>query len=312
MEIIREMDNYTAADKKVFLALGNFDGVHLGHRKLLGEAVSAAKLNQGIAAAFIFDPHPNNIIKPDKVPKLITKSDRQAELLKQIGINLLVYNSFTEEISKWKPEEFVQKVIVDKFKASKVFVGFNYSFGYKGKGNSETLADLGRKYGFEVKVIPPVEINGSAVSSTSIREMVEMGNIKEAQVLLGHFPVVEGIVIRGDQRGTKIGFPTANLQVDSDVLIPGTGVYAAKVLHKGVFFNCVVNVGIKPTFHINHPVTVEAHIIDFFDNIYDEYLRIYFLEKVRDEKKFENIDDLVKQISKDKDIASQIAIASSI
>ncbi len=311
MEIIREIENYKKGEKPVFLALGNFDGVHLGHHRLLQEVVDGANANSGISTAFIFDPHPNKIINPDKAPKLITGSLQQAKLLEQIGIKLLIYNSFNKEISKWEPEEFVQKIIVDKLNAKHIFVGFNYSFGYKGQGTPDLLKELGIKYGFKVSIIRPVELDGKVVSSTLIREALEEGQVKEARHLLGHPFTVTGSVVRGEKRGSKIGFPTANLKIDEDILIPGIGVYAAKALYKEVTYNCVVNIGRKPTFHNDHPVTMEVHIIDFAQDIYDETLTIYFLDKVRDEKKFNGIDDLVNQISQDRDAAYKIAAVYS-
>lgn len=312
MEIIRGIDNYTAKDKPIFLALGNFDGVHLGHQKLLKQVVSAAEKVDGLATAFIFDPHPSKVINPDKSPKIITRLDRQAELLKKIGINLLIYNPFNKEISKWQPEEFVEKIIISRLKAKHVFVGFNYSFGYRGQGDPELLKKLGEKYGFKVSVISPVEVDGKVVSSTLIREMVENGDIKNAQKLLGYYPMVEGTVIPGEQRGSKLGFPTANLKIETDMLVPGKGVYAAKAYYKDKGYNCVVNIGSKPTFHEDHPIAVEAHIMDFNKEIYSEPLRLFFLDKVRDEKKFNSVEDLVNQINQDRDIAYKIASSSLV
>lgn len=312
MEIIREISNYTAKDKPIFLALGNFDGVHQGHQKLLREVVSTAKKNDGLATAFIFDPHPSKVINPDKSPKIICTVERQAELLQEIGLDLLIYNSFNKEISKWLPEEFVEKIIISKLNAKHIFVGFNYSFGYKGQGDPELLIKLGEKYGFKVSVISPVEVDGKVVSSTLIRELIEAGDIKNAQKLLGYNPMLEGTVIQGEQRGSKIGFPTANLHVGADMLIPGKGVYAAKALYKDKIYNCVVNIGSKPTFHEEHPVSVEAHIMDFHEEIYGETLRLFFIDKIRDEKKFSSVEELVKQISQDRDLAYQIASVSQV
>lgn len=309
MEIIREINNYTAKNKPVFLALGNFDGVHLGHQKLLKQVVIEAEKVNGLATALIFDPHPSKIINPDKSPKIITNLDRQAELLNKIGLNLLIYNSFNKEISKWQPEEFVQKFIISKLKAKHIFVGFNYSFGYKGQGDPELLVKLGEKHGFKVSVISPVEVKGKVVSSTLIREMIENGDIKSAHELLGYHPMIEGTVIPGEQRGSKIGFPTANLKIETDMLVPGKGVYAAKAYYNDKYYNCVVNIGTKPTFHQDHPIAVEAHIMDFDEEIYGEPLRLFFLDKVRDEKKFASIEDLIKQIGQDRDIAYKIASA---
>ncbi len=308
MEIVREISNYKNIDQSVYLALGNFDGIHVGHRKLLEKAVKTAEENQGIATAFIFDPHPSKVIGSSKELKLITKPDKKAELLQEIGFKLLIYNSFNEEISKWQPEEFVEKIIVSKLKAKHVFVGFNYSFGHKGRGNPQLLKELGKQHGFAVSVIPPVTINDTIISSSLIREMIENGQVKEAYKLLGYYPMVEGLVVHGDKRGgDKIGFPTANLEVDNDLIIPAKGVYAAKVICKGKSHNCVVNVGNKPTFHKEHPLTVEAHIIEFNRDIYGENLQVYFLDRIRDEMKFENIASLAKQINQDKDIAHKIA-----
>lgn len=307
MEIIKEIDNFKAEGKPVFLALGNFDGVHLGHQKLLQEAVNEANLNQGIAAAFIFEPHPNKIINPDKAPKLLTDSIEQAKLLEKAGIKLLIYNSFNQAISKWEPEEFVQKTIVNQLNAKHVFVGFNYSFGHKGKGNPNLLQELGDKYGFKVSVILPVEVDKEVVSSTLIREALEKGNVGEANKFLGYPFSLTGQVIQGEERGKKIGFPTANLKIDEGILIPQVGVYAAKAIYATNTYNCVINVGRKPTFHDEHPITIEVHIMDFDKNIYNESLTITFLDKIRDEKKFNNIEELVNQISQDRDKAYKIA-----
>ncbi|NLJ72607.1 MAG: bifunctional riboflavin kinase/FAD synthetase [Syntrophomonadaceae bacterium] len=313
MEIIREITNYQTNNKPLYLALGNFDGVHKGHKKLLSEAVKIAQDNNGFAAALIFDPHPNKVLNPDRNFKLITKNDKQAELLREIGIDILIYNSFNKEISQWIPEDFVKKVIISKLNAKHVFVGFNYSFGYKGQGTPELLKKLGDKYNFAVSIIPPVSQNNQVVSSSIIREMIENGQIKKAKNLLDYYPVVTGIVVEGDKRGgDKIGFPTANLKVDGDIIIPATGVYAAKAKHKGTLYNCVVNVGRKPTFHDNHPVTIEAHIIDFSTDIYGDGLEIIFLDKIRDEMKFADIDSLAKQISIDKDTAKRISSATKL
>lgn len=313
MEIIREITNYQTNNKPLYLALGNFDGVHIGHKKLLSEVVKIAQDNNGLAAALIFDPHPNKVLNPNKDFKLITKTDKQAELLREIGIDILIYNSFNKEISQWVPEDFVKRVIISKLNAKHVFVGFNYSFGYKGQGTPELLKELGDKYNFAVSIIPPVSQNNQVVSSSVIREMIENGKIIEAKNLLDYYPITVGVVAEGEKRGgDSIGFPTANLKVDDDIIIPATGVYAAKARHKGILYNCVVNVGRKPTFHDNHPVTIEAHIIDFSTDIYGDDLEIIFLDKIRDEKKFTDIDSLAKQISADKIRAKKISSATSI
>lgn len=313
MDIIREIDNYQPSDKPIYLALGNFDGVHIGHKELLRQVVEEAQKNNGLAAAFIFDPHPVKVINKEKDLKFITKSSQQADLLADLGIDLLIYNVFNEEISRWSPQEFVEKIIISKLNAKHVFVGFNYSFGHKGQGSPELLKEIGEKAGFKVSVIAPVSLADKLVSSTLIREMIEKGQVEDAKQLLGYYPKVEGVVMHGDKRGgDKMGFPTANLKLEDDIIIPAVGVYAAKAWHNGICYNCVVNVGRKPTFHSDHPITVEAHIMNFANNIYGETLSLDFLDKIRDEMKFDSLESLVKQISQDKDLAYKIASTSMI
>lgn len=303
MKIIREIENYNKSDKPLFVALGNFDGVHRGHQKLIRCLVDRSRSANGIALAFIFDPHPGIILKPDISPDLINTADIKAELLENLGVDVLIYNSFSLQISKCSPEQFVREIIVNKLSAAEVFVGFNYTFGFKGAGTPELLIELGQKYGFKVNIIPPVELNNTVVSSTLIRKMIGSGNITEAIKFLGYYPVLEGIVIEEEHRGTTIGFPTANLQVDPLIQKPGLGVYAAYVSIGTENYLGVVNIGTKPTFHETYPVSIEVHIIDFNDNIYGKKIRIHLVEKIRDEMKFAGIEELIKQITRDKNKA---------
>ncbi|MBO8158310.1 bifunctional riboflavin kinase/FAD synthetase [Thermosyntropha sp.] len=306
MEIVREIYNLPSYDKPLYLALGNFDGIHVGHQKLIGQAIEQAHSNNGLAAAFIFDPHPSRVINPSKAPKLLLSKERKAEMLENMGLDVLIYNSFTDEISKWTPEEFVKKVIVDRIKAKEVFVGFNYSFGHKGIGNPELLKSLGELYGFKVNVVPPVEVGGQIASSSLVRTLLLEGEIKEAHKILGYYPFIEGIVVEGEKRGRKIGFPTANLVVDEDIIIPGKGVYAAVADINGEKYKCMVNIGNKPTFHKDFPVSVEAHLLDFNDFIYEKLLKITFLEKMRDEKKFQGVEELIEQLKRDSEETRRI------
>ncbi|MDD3271483.1 MAG: bifunctional riboflavin kinase/FAD synthetase [Syntrophomonadaceae bacterium] len=290
----------------MYLALGNFDGLHKGHQKLINEAVTAARNGNGIAAAFVFEPHPTKVLFPERAPKLLVTAQHKAELMEKLGLNLLIYNSFTLAISKCSPEEFVQNILIDKLNIKQAFVGFNYSFGHKGAGTPELLQELGEKHGFQVKVIPPVEIEGEVVSSSLIRKALDAGNIRQARVMLGYDPMLEGQIIEGEHRGRTIGFPTANLAVNSEQNVPGKGVYAARAQIKEHIFQAVVNIGSKPTFHEEYPISIEAHLIDFHDDIYGEKLRLYFIDKIRDERRFNNVEELVGQISRDRDRAKQI------
>ncbi|MGI6452069.1 MAG: bifunctional riboflavin kinase/FAD synthetase [Syntrophomonadaceae bacterium] len=312
MEIIREIDNYVQNNQPLYLALGNFDGVHRGHRYLISEVVKKARLHHGIAAAFIFEPHPLKILNPAKAPKLLNITRRKTLLLEELGLDLLVYNSFSPEIARWSPEQFVEKILVDKFNAKEVFIGFNYSFGHKGAGNPQLLENLGNQWGFKVNIILPVKIGEQTVSSTLIRSALENGDINQAYTMLGYYPILEGEVVEGEKRGRVIGFPTANITISPEVQTPGKGVYAALAVVDSEIHKCVVNIGNKPTFHDTHPVTVEAHLIDFCQNIYGEWIELHFLQKIRDEKKFAGMDELKIQIAQDRQRADLICAQFSL
>ncbi|MEN6348036.1 MAG: bifunctional riboflavin kinase/FAD synthetase [Syntrophomonas sp.] len=301
MEVVRELDNFSGSDKPLYLALGNFDGVHRGHQKLFHELVHKAKSGQGIAAAFIFDPHPIKILRPDKAPKLLATPERQAQLFSEAGIELLIYATFNREISCWSPEEFVEKILVNRLNTKEAFVGFNYSFGYKGAGTPDYLKKLGEKHGFGVNIIPPVEINGEVVSSSLIRQALERGDIVYAREMLGYYPLISGRVIEGEHRGATIGFPTANLGVGADFNVPGKGVYAARAVLNDRCYKAAINIGNKPTFHDEYPTSIEAHLIDFEQQIYGEELSLFFIEKIRNEKKFDSFQELVEQIKLDRE-----------
>lgn len=186
MQIIREAENSIHNEKPLLLALGNFDGVHYGHKKLISTVVERARTVHGIAAAFIFDPHPATILTPDKAPRMMATADRKAELLEQLGLDLLVYHSFSPKIARWSPEEFVQRILMDCLKVSEVYVGFNYSFGNRGAGTSELLSTLGEKYGFRTHVISPVTVAGKVVSSSLIRNYLKYGAIEKAYHMLAY------------------------------------------------------------------------------------------------------------------------------
>lgn len=313
METIYGIDNYKSKNKPFYLALGNFDGIHIGHKKLITAAINKAKDNNGRSGAFIFEPHPAQVLMPDKAPLLLVSSERKADLLEKLGLDALIYNNFNKEIARCSPEEFVQEILVKKLKVDEVFVGFNHSFGYKGKGTPELLKQLGKKYGFKVTIIEAVKIGEQIVSSSLIRKVLNEGNINSAYEMLGYYPSIDGIVVEGENRGgTRLGFPTANVEVNSTYMVPGKGVYAAKALVNGAFYDSMVNIGIKPTFHEEYPVSIEAHLMNFNDSIYDEHITLLFIEKLRVEQRFTDIEELIKQITADKNQAKQILSSVNI
>lgn len=310
MKIINGIENFQVQDRPVYLALGNFDGVHLGHKQLIQSMITGAHQNNGIAAALIFEPHPAAVLFPDKAPKLLVTPERKAELLEKLGLDILIYTPFTLDVAKWTPEEFVKIILVNTLKICEVYVGFNYSFGHKGAGTPELLTELGWKYNFGINIISPVTINDEIVSSSLIRRALENGDINSARIMLGHCPILEGKVIEGEHRGRRIGFPTANLGVDSELIIPAKGVYSAQAFIDDNVYTSVVNIGIKPTFHVEYPISIEAYIMNFSENIYGRHLRLLLLNKIRDERKFNGIDELVSQIKNDCSQALQISETS--
>ncbi|MDD2585207.1 MAG: bifunctional riboflavin kinase/FAD synthetase [Syntrophomonadaceae bacterium] len=306
MEIVKEINNFKPSNRPLYLALGNFDGVHKGHKKIITELVEKAKKNGAIAAALIFDPHPAKVLNPDKAPKLLVNSERKAELLKELGLDILIYHTFNKDISKCSPEDFVKKILLDNLKVKEVFVGFNYSFGYKGAGNPALLEELGDKFNYKVNIIPPVKVNGEIASSSLVRQALDAGEVEKAFSMLGYYPMLEGIVIEGEHRGATIGFPTANLGVNPDFNIPAKGVYAAKAQLEDEFFNCVVNIGTKPTFHKDYPISIESHFLNFNRDIYSKSVKLYFIQKLRNQKRFESIEELTDQIKLDCAMAEKI------
>lgn len=309
MQTIMGIDNFHKKNQSVYLALGNFDGVHKGHQSLIQSVIDKAAANNGQSLAFIFEPHPAQVLTPEKAPRLLLTPNGKAALLEQIGLDVLIYNPFSREIASWSPDQFVEKILLRALQIQEVFVGFNYTFGYRGAGTPEYLKQLGDKLGFGVNIIAPVTFNGEPISSSSIRKALEIGDVLTAYNLLGYHPVVEGVVVEGEHRGSLIGFPTANVGVDPIYNIPGKGVYAAQASISGKVYHCVVNIGSKPTFHQEYPISIEAHLIDFAGDIYGQPIKLSFLEKLRDEQRFSSIEELIVQITKDCSQAEEICMA---
>jgi riboflavin kinase/FMN adenylyltransferase len=303
MKIIWGIENFIKPETPVYIGLGNFDGVHLGHKELFTQLITRAQENNGQSVGLIFEPHPSRILNPSRAPRLLLTVEGKAEILSSLGLDVLIYTPFSKELSRCLPEEFVESFIINKLMAKEVFVGFNYSFGHKGVGTPGLLSELGEKYNFKVTVIPPVKVNGEVVSSTLIRKALDAGDIKKAYSMLGYYPFIEGQVVQGEKRGAAIGFPTANLQVSPAVNIPSSGVYVARAVVNGMSYKAAVNIGKKPTFHDDFPVSIEAHLINFDQQIYGEKLKLHFLDRIRGEKKFSGIEELKEQIKKDREKA---------
>lgn len=282
------------------VGLGNFDGLHLGHQKLIGDLVARSREVGGIPAVFTFVPHPMEVLKPKEVPPMILSRDVKRKMFADLGIEVLIWVPFTLDFARMSPEDFIVTVLHRHLGVRAVFVGYNYTFGHMGRGTPELMIEYGKNLGFEVKVIKPVTIDGQPVSSTLIRSLLADGEIVEAAKYLGYCPFIEGEVVYGERRGNTLGFPTANIEVESNILVPANGVYSVKVkVGKDIFLG-VANIGVKPTFHGRaYNRTIEVHLLDFSGNLYGRNIRVYFTRRLRDEKKFHSAGELIEQIQRD-------------
>jgi len=293
------------------IGLGNFDGVHLGHRKLIGDLVDKAKDVGGTAAVFTFMPHPMAVLNPEAAPPMILSPAIKQKMFKSLGVEVLILVPFTLQFARISPEDFVNTVLFQHLGVNTVFVGYNYTFGYMGQGTPDLLQRMGQTMGFGVEVISPVTINDRPVSSTLIRNLLADGDIQEARKYLGYCPVVVGEVVYGERRGNQLGFPTANLETSPGILIPANGVYSVKVQLDGDIFLGVANIGVKPTFHGNgYARTIEVHLLDFSGDLYGKHMQVYFIRRLREEKRFPSVDKLLEQIRRDIHQARNDAYAS--
>ncbi len=289
-----------ANSKNIVAGLGNFDGVHLGHQRLIGVTTTLAGELNAMPAIITFDPHPQRVLNPDNAPLLLTERSEKERKIKDLGINTIIWLPFSPKLASLSSEDFVRQIIVGKYHCKGVVVGYNYTFGAGGEGKAETMVKLGSKYDFQVRVVPAVTTGGMVVSSTAVRDYMRQGDIERAAGMLGSYPSMKGKVMCGDGRGKEIGFPTANLDVPQGVLIPGNGVYAVNVLVDEDMFLGVANIGTRPTFYgSDNARNIEVHLLDFRDNLYGKVIKIVFKKRIRNEKTFSSVEGLVRQIQVD-------------
>ncbi|MEN3339216.1 MAG: riboflavin kinase / adenylyltransferase [Acidobacteriota bacterium] len=280
------------------LALGNFDGLHRGHMKIIDRVRRRAGERAGTPAAMTFEPHPPRVLRPDRAPALLMTPDQKIEALARSGMQGVAVVRFTEEVSRWDPEAFVRTVLVEWLHVAEVWVGANFLFGHERAGTFTVLRSLGARYGFRTEKIDPVRYKDFVVSSTRIRRLLAEGRVDEAGALLGHHYFVDGVVARGAGRGRELGFPTANIATPNE-LVPPAGVYATTVTIEGIVHPSITNIGMRPTFaDVEHPV-VETHIFDVNRDLYDMGLRLSFVQRLRDERAFPDVDALRAQIDAD-------------
>lgn len=314
MEVCRSIEEISASPRKqLFMALGNFDGVHIGHRELMKQTVKLAAEQNGTAGVFTFYPHPLKVLYPEQSPPLLLPLEEKLQMIEDLGLDLVLLAPFTREFAGFSPRDFVREVLCQSLQISGVVVGYNYSFGRGGLGSPELLAELGKEHGFSVKVMPPVEAEGVIVSSTVVRELLLSGEVKKASRFLGYRPFLKGEVVHGDKRGgQKMGFPTANLTIPEELLVPGNGVYAVEVVIGDTAYTGVANIGVRPTFKQDNKRNVEVNIFDFSENIYGQQLKVIFVDRIRGEKAFSGMDELVKQIKQDTEKARRLLNGLSV
>jgi riboflavin kinase/FMN adenylyltransferase len=293
--------------KGAVVALGTFDGLHRGHQKILKAAVVYSRKIGVASLAITFDPHPQQIIAPERGLKLLTTLPEREELFCKMGVDGVVVIRFSRHLKKLSYGNFVKRYLVGKLGVRRVFVGFDYAFGRGREGDVTQLKKLGKKYGFEVAVIRAVNQGGQAVKSSRIRQLLSQGEFSEALDLLGHPYQISGRIARGAGRGKGLGFPTANLKTNLDKLLPAHGVYAGMTMGK----KCVVNIGARPTFGAGNTV-VEVHILNFDRNIRGKTLKVYLTHRLRNEFQFADVEELKKQIKKDLEKVNRVVSSDSL
>lgn len=295
MKVFRE-DTESVPYEGTVVALGNFDGLHIAHMQIIRSGIAYARERGLKSGVLLFEQNTKNVTGNKRI-ELITPNTIKLELLEREDLDFVYMRYFTREYMSKSPEEFF-KLLVEKLHVKAVCCGYDYSFGYMAQGRVNTLRQLGKKYGVDVLVTEMVTTEGTVVSSTCIRGLIKSGDMEFTEKMLGRRYCVEGYVVKGKQNGTKIGFPTANVNYDPQMAIPQTGVYAGITYANGKRLKSVINVGDNPTFN-GDKLTIESHILDYNENLYGEFIRVSFAKRLRGDIKFESIDELKKQIHRD-------------
>jgi riboflavin kinase/FMN adenylyltransferase len=311
---IKRLEDIKEPPKNTIITIGNFDGVHLGHQKIIREVVLSAKRHKGTSVVMTFDPHPVKFFHPERDFHLLTLCDEKAKIIEKLGVDILLCVRFDRNFASLMPENFIKDILVDKLQTKEIIIGPDYRFGKGKKGDIELLKKEGKKYGFGVKIIKPVKMKGEVISSTKLRNLIKKGDVKKAGLFLGRPYTIEGTVVKGTGRGSRLlGFPTANILSGAE-LIPKEGVYAVKVSLEEVFsekkgrdilLDGVMNIGTNPTFG-NNTITLEVHILDFHEDILNRLIKVYFIERLRNEKRFPSLEGLKRAIEKDIEKAREI------
>lgn len=292
------------------VTVGVFDGVHRGHQHIIRAARRAAEQTGARSVAVTFDRHPAEVVEPGSRPPYLQSLERRVQSLLDQGLDLVVVLPFTLERSRQSPAEFVEDVLVTGVGVRRVVVGANFRFGHRAAGDVARLSELGDDHGFDVEAVSLLEHEGVRISSTAIRGRLQAGDVAWSTAALGRPHVVEGPVVRGEGRGRTIGVPTANIEVDERLLVPAAGVYAGTAAVDRHTHDCVINVGVRPTFG-GRDRTVEAHLLDVTPDLYGRHLAVGFVARLRDERRFDDVDALVQQIHRDIEVARERLVATS-
>src|SRR5215470_15255715 len=285
------------------IAIGNFDGVHVGHRALIARARELAAASDALTVALTFDPHPSALLAPARAPRMLTSIERRIELLAEAGVDAVVVEPFTRELAGFSPEAFIDDVVIAALGARAIIVGYNFSYGQGRAGTVEQLRAHGHRAGIDVAIVPPVTVDGEIAASTKVRGLLGAGELARAERMLGRPWDVDGVVVRGAGRGRAIGVPTANIATEIDLAI-APGIYAVTLgIEGGPPLPAVASLGTNPTFVEGGGLVLEVHVLDWSGDLYDRRVRTTFVARLRDEQRFDSVDALVAQIRRDIDDA---------
>lgn len=298
MKIIASLEDIKLDGTKTGVALGSFDGVHMGHQTLIVNLVELCKRNHLKSIVYTFKNHPRSLTATQGAPQRIISDQKKFNLLKELGVDYIVFIEFDDYQRKLNPEGFIKQILKEKLNMSYGVVGFDYRFAYRAQGDTTLLKQLEQKYNYQTMVIKAIKIQDEVISSTGIRKFIGEGNIGKANLFLGRNYSIIGTVVRGKGLGKKFGFPTANISIDDQLVLPDPGVYITKCIVDRCIYFSITNVGYNPTIG-NNPMGVETHIFDFNGDIYGKEIEIIFLQKARAEKKYSNTKDLVEQVNED-------------
>jgi riboflavin kinase/FMN adenylyltransferase len=304
MEVFRDIEDFRRPELKTVVTMGNFDGIHLGHQALVGNAVAEAKQLRTKSVVFTFEPHPLKLLAPERAPRMIVNHQDKMDMLQALGVDAVIVQTFDHRFASIQAEDFVRRYLLERLNLSKIWLGRDLRFGRARQGDAEDLIRWGTELGFGVGIVEPILVQGKRISSSRIRQLIEQGRVDEVQPMLGRYHFISGRVVSGHRRGRNMGFPTANLASATE-LLPGDGIYATILELQNRCGLSVSSVGRNPTFGEGSR-TIEAFILDFAGDIYGEAVKLSFVQRIREERMFAQIEDLVSQMREDVQAARAI------